>query len=205
MRRGSDKPAGTGNDREGRHSGARLIGIDAAGAVESLCPVAVTQILDADAAAAARSVDKLVVAEIDADMGKGVAHGVEEDQIAGAEFVAADFLSGAAHFLRTARQYQSEPFAENVADETGTVEAGLGGTAAATIADAEQIHGLIDGILRRRRGAVDERHLQRRRNHDRFVGTGREGQKQAGEKKNSRQAEAFIWHGGGLCLVLPCL
>jgi hypothetical protein len=70
-------------------------------------------------------VDKLVVAKVDADVGEGAAHGVEEHQIAGTELILADGFARLAHFLGTARQNQAQAFAEDMADEARAIKAGF--------------------------------------------------------------------------------
>jgi hypothetical protein len=63
--------------------------------------------------------------------------------------------------LNCAAGSSRQAFAEDMADKTGAIKAGFGRTAAAPIADTEQIHGLVDRILRRGRGTVDERYGRR--------------------------------------------
>jgi hypothetical protein len=100
--------------------------------------------------------DEEVVAEVDADMGEGAAHGVEEHQVAGLQFVLVDDLAGLADLARTARQVEAEAFLENVADEAGAVEAGFGAAAAALVADSDEVERLLERVLYVSGGAVDE-------------------------------------------------
>src|SRR5258707_4488459 len=85
--------------------------------------------------------DEVAVADIDADMAEGAAHGVEEHQITGLEFVLVDFLRGLCLLVSAARQDLAQGFGVDGADEAAAVEAGLGTVAAAAVGNADEAHG----------------------------------------------------------------
>ena len=132
------------------------VGSDPAGAGEALGPIVGAEIFNADAATGARRMDEQVVAQIDADVREGAAHGVEEDQITRLQLVLGHRFAGLAHFARRAWQVEAEPFAKDMADETRTVEAALGSAATTAIADADQVEGAIESLFDRVAGAFDE-------------------------------------------------
>ena len=94
-----------------------------AGAVVALNPVAAVHALDANFGTRARGVHEMVVAEINADMREGTAHGVEEHQVARFELAGVNLLSDFAHFLGGTRRRGTDAVLEYEADEAAAVEA----------------------------------------------------------------------------------
>ena len=75
-----------------------------ASAVKAFGPVGRTQVLDADFAAWFGRVNKFAIANIDAHMAKGAAHGVEEHQVPGLELGFVDFFGRCSLFRGPARE-----------------------------------------------------------------------------------------------------
>lgn len=132
-----------------------------AGAIEVAYPVVVIKIIDAHFFSATRGVDELIVAQINADVRKGAAHRVEEDQVAGLQIIFDNRLPFLAHGLGGAWQRQTEAHPENMGDEAGTIKTQARVAATPLIRHAEQVGGLIKDILHRGRCAVDKGNAQR--------------------------------------------
>jgi hypothetical protein len=87
---------------------------------------------------------ELVIAQVDAHVGEGAAHGVEEDEVAGLEFVDLDLLAHLSHFGGGARHAETQRIGENLADEAAAVEAGYRAGAAKTVGNAEEVEAAVD-------------------------------------------------------------
>ena len=84
---------------------------NALGTVPARRPIALIHIDDAHHAAAGRRVDKLIAAEIDADVRVGAAHGVVEHQVTRAQIIAFDSCAKAPDFMCAARQLKADDVA----------------------------------------------------------------------------------------------
>ena len=91
--------------------------------------------------------DEFTVTEIDPDMGERAAHGVEEHEIAGLEFLATDLVAEAGHFTGGARQVETDRVAEHVEHQAAAVEAGLGRRTAKAVTYAEVGKRLVDQLF----------------------------------------------------------
>ena len=89
-----------------------------------------------------------VVAEVDADVREGAAHGVEENEVARLEFVLGDGFADLALFLGGARQGLAEGVLEDELDEAAAIEAAVRIGAAATVLDADELETFEDERLR---------------------------------------------------------
>src|SRR5512147_1592253 len=144
-----------GRLRRGDRRGPQRLGAARAG--EAFGPVALAHVLDADAAAGARRMDELAVADVDADVREGPAQRVEEDQVARREFVALDGdEAGRVRLLvDAAGQHEAEAGFEDVAREAAAVEALVAGAAAA-VGHAEEVHRRDDHVAGLVLHAADE-------------------------------------------------
>src|SRR6185503_19457351 len=86
-------------------------------AVIALLPVTLRHRDDLDFAAAVRSVDEAVVAEVDAHVRERRASGIEEHQVARLEIAARDATAQPCHFPGSARQGYADDLLEDVADQ----------------------------------------------------------------------------------------
>lgn len=91
----------------------------------------------------AGSMDKVIIADIQADMGKRAAIGIEKNQIAGTEIVYRDRRQGPGHLARRARQSDALPFI-NMFDKAAAIETLLRRGLAIAIGNALQAQGIID-------------------------------------------------------------
>jgi hypothetical protein len=94
-------------------------------------------------AAGARRVDELAVADVDAHVREGAAHGVEEHQVTGLEFVARCHRSAGRPrglLVGAARQHQAEAVLEDVAREAAAVEALLSANCRRAVGHAQEVH-----------------------------------------------------------------
>ena len=90
--------------------------------------------------------DELAVANVDAHMAEGAAHGVEEHQVAGLEFVAVDLFRGCRLLLGAAWQHQANRLGVHGAHKTTAIKAGFGAVAATLIGHAQETHGVADQL-----------------------------------------------------------
>ena len=115
IRRFQIRPTGAvfekANEKGGRaallldaHESERSVFNDSACAVVTLDPVTLAHVLNTDFSAGARRVQETVVAEIDADVGEGAPHRIEENQIAGLKFVLVDDVTNFTLFFRRSGQ-----------------------------------------------------------------------------------------------------
>src|SRR5690606_40917400 len=74
-------------------------------------------------------------------MGKAVATGVEEDQVAALKFGALDGFAESGHFPGLPRQLQTEGLFCSVAHEAAAIETLAGGAATETVIDAQVVQG----------------------------------------------------------------
>jgi hypothetical protein len=116
---------------------------------------------------------KAVVAEIDADMRKSAAHGIEEHEVAGLQFVAVDHRTDLALLSRAARQQDADRFLENDLDKAAAVETGIGIGTAEAVVDADQFEALEDQILRAVAVALEQRRFFDRKRQLRWRGPDR--------------------------------
>ena len=116
-------------------------------AVVALDPVTLTHVFDADFGAGARRVHKTVVAEIDANVREGAPHRVEENQIAGFQFVLVNDVANFALFFRRSGQQLADRVPEYHLNEAAAVEPTVWVGAATTIINANQFQALEDQIL----------------------------------------------------------
>lgn len=121
---------------------------DAARSVIALHPVALAHVLDTDFRTGAWRVQEAVVTEVDADMGKGAAHGVEENQIARLQLVLVDDVANLALFLGRSRKQFANRFPEDDLDKAAAIESTVGISATEAIVDADQLQALENQILR---------------------------------------------------------
>ena len=86
--------------------------------------------------------DELVVADVDADVGEGALHGVEEHQVARLQLAAADLqqAGGVGLLVRPARQHHADTQLEDVPGEAAAIEAALGTGATTAVGHAEEVH-----------------------------------------------------------------
>ena len=94
-------------------------------AAEAPLPVAAAHVFDAHLRAGLGGVDELALADVDAHMAEGAAHGVEEHQVAGLEFLAVDFLAGSGLLFGAARKQVADRLGVHRAHEAAAVEAGF--------------------------------------------------------------------------------
>jgi hypothetical protein len=106
--------------------------------VVALHPVALAHVFDPDFGARARRMQEAVVAQIDADMRKSAAHGIEENEVAGLQFVAVDHRTDLALLSGTTRQQHADRFLEDDLDKGAAVETGIRVGAAETVVDTDQ-------------------------------------------------------------------
>lgn len=138
--------------------GLLLIAFDnSAGAVEALEPVGTVHVLDANFGPGTGCVEEVVVAEINADMRKGPAHGVEEDQITGLQLTRVDPFADLAHFAGGTGEPGANAVLEDQPNETTAIQSAVLIIAAETIIDANQLEALKDDILSRIGIALEER------------------------------------------------
>ncbi|CAI8758948.1 hypothetical protein EMIT047CA2_160068 [Pseudomonas soli] len=93
--------------------------------------------------------DELVVTQVDASVADATTTvGAEEQQVAGLEFVAGDSRCvDVDHLAGRTRQVHAGLFAEQVADETAAVEAGLLGGATEAVASTDQGHAAFENAV----------------------------------------------------------
>ncbi|MNT46072.1 hypothetical protein D3C72_1826930 [compost metagenome] len=106
---------------------------------------------------------ELVVADIDADMREGLAHGVEEHQVARTQVACRHVGADTADFDRAARQHEAEGVMEHVADEAAAVQAGFGAVAAEAVTHADQaqrIHDQVASLAGNVAGGIHHRRQQ---------------------------------------------
>ena len=84
--------------------------------------------------------DEFAVADIDADVAEGTAHGVEEHQIAGLQFVFVNFLSGRSLLRRLAWQQQSGSLLVDGAHKAAAIKTDVGLGAAAFVGHTQKRH-----------------------------------------------------------------
>jgi len=94
--------------------------------------------------------DKLIIAEIDPDMGNGAVFEMKENQIARVQFRQLDMFSGFADGPRTVWQHHSHGLVENVAHKAAAVETCFGTDAASAVRDSN----LVEGQLQQALGSV---------------------------------------------------
>ncbi|ODV42085.1 hypothetical protein AWV79_30130 [Cupriavidus sp. UYMMa02A] len=106
---------------------------------------------------------ELVVTDIDADVREGLAHGVEEHQIARAQIIGSHGRADLADFNGTARQHEAEGVIEHVADKAAAVQAGFGAVAAEAVTHADQakrIHDQVASLAGNVAGGIHDRRQQ---------------------------------------------
>ena len=107
-------------------------------AVESALPEPGIQRRDFDLTPPTRRMDELIGAEIDADMRKREASGVEEDEVARLQLGQLDLLAEMTHVLRGARKRHTGHLLEHITDEPAAIEARFGRAAAPLVANADE-------------------------------------------------------------------
>lgn len=126
-------------------------------AVVALDPVALAHVLDADFAASARRMDEVIIAEIDTDMRKGAAHGVEKHKVARFQLVARNLIADLALFLGCAWQKFAKRISEYNLDKTTAIKATVRIRAAETIIDADEFQAFQDQVLSTGRVTFEQR------------------------------------------------
>lgn len=116
-------------------------------AVIALYPVVLPHVFDTNLGAGARRMHEPVVAEVNANVRKGVPHGVEEDEIAGLQFVSVNDRSDFALLARRAREQDADRFLENQLHETAAIKTCIGIRATETVIDANQLKTLENQVL----------------------------------------------------------
>ena len=94
--------------------------------------------------------DKLIIAEIDSDMGNSSALEVKENQIARVQFCQLDMFPDFADGPGTVWQHHSHGLVENVTHKTAAVETCFGADAASAVRNSN----LIEGQLQQALGSV---------------------------------------------------
>ncbi len=90
---------------------------------------------------------EMIVTKIDADMGKGTTHGVEENQVTRFKLACIDLLTNFAHFARCTRQRSAYAVFKDKSYKTTAIQAAIFVIAAETIANTDQFQALQDDIL----------------------------------------------------------
>ncbi|MNL47019.1 hypothetical protein D3C87_1697830 [compost metagenome] len=85
-----------------------------------------------------------VVAQIDAHVGVAAAHSVEEDQVAGLQFVLVDGDALLGDLGGVAGKLEAQRTLGRIGDQAAAVKSGIGGVAAEAVADAQVIQGFAD-------------------------------------------------------------
>ncbi|CFO33644.1 Uncharacterised protein [Bordetella pertussis] len=106
-------------------------------AVVALGPVGHGHVFDTHHAAGAGRVDEAVFAHVDADMRVAPAQGVEEHQVARAQFLAVDVGAPAGDVGRDARQFQAQRALGGMGHQAAAIEAGIGRDAVEPVAHAK--------------------------------------------------------------------
>lgn len=91
----------------------------------------------------ARGVNEVIIADIQADMGKRIAIGIKKNQIAGIKLMYRDWRQNLSHFARGARQGDALVFI-NMFDKTAAIEAFPRRGLAVAIRNTLQAQGIID-------------------------------------------------------------
>lgn len=125
---------------------------------DSSCPgvmslvVAVGQVIHSNTFMRIGRMDKLAVADIDADVRNAVLVGIlEENEVTGLEQAIRDFISMVVLLGRRAREGHTVGGTENVADKAGAVEAGARSSTHDITAAAKRIRGSNDAATVDRR------------------------------------------------------
>ncbi len=142
-------------------------------AVVTFHPVALAHVLDTNLCAGAGGVQKPIVAEIDAHMRESPAHGVEEDEIAGLEFLFVNRIANLALLFSSSRQQFSNSIPEHYLHESAAIQPRVGVGAATAIVDSDKFQAFEHQILRAGGVALEQGWLvaQSRRLFCRLCGT----------------------------------
>ena len=110
---------------------------NAAGAVEALRPIAFIKVGYGDVTGrTAAGVYETIIAEIDADMRKGAAQGIEKYQVSRLQFGFGDLRADPADGERVMRQAEPRDLMKYMADEAAAIEAFIGIASAIAILSA---------------------------------------------------------------------
>ena len=130
---------------------------DSSCSVEAAHPVAVLHAFDADLGASTRGVQEVAVTKVNADVRESPAHGVEEHEITGFEFVQGNMLANLALLAGGARQVGTDAFLEHHLHETAAVEAGFDVAATHAISHANELQAFENDVLGSAGVAFEER------------------------------------------------
>src|SRR5271167_1782453 len=86
----------------------RKMRLNAARALETLFPITVVEVINADRATCRRRMHDLVIADINTDVRDGPAHGIEEDEVTRLQIAESHLLSHPAHFHSAPRQLETK-------------------------------------------------------------------------------------------------
>ena len=134
--------------RPSASSGLQAGALDPARSVESLLPIAAAHIVHPDFGARLGRVDKLAVADVNPNMAERPAHGVEENQVAGAKFSALDGLGNGGLLVGAARQKKARRLLEHGPHEPAAIEAAVGAASSAAVRNTKETHGIEDQFRR---------------------------------------------------------
>lgn len=131
----------------GVHDGVRMRGcgnLDPASTIEAFGPVAGVHAFHAHSLAFAGCVDEFAISHINADVAECTAHGVEEHQITGLEFLLINFLCGFGLLAGLAGQKVADCIMVDGADKAAAVKTCLRAGAAKAVGNANHAHGSGD-------------------------------------------------------------
>lgn len=176
-------------------SGERLILKNATGTVIAAQPVRALHAFDPDFRTRSRGMQEIVVAQIDPDVGKSAAHGIEKNQIPRLEVTRFDLLSDLAHFTGSSRENYAEGVLEDQADKAAAIQTAFLIVAAEPVMDADQLQPFQDDFLS---GAgVTGKGGQGFVNLVLFLCTGRKPAEDQGQGDQGGEKESSL-HGAGM-------